>query len=88
MNVQGAVVERLLGRSIMPRFHAGFSLGTVAAALGGAVMVALGVSVTVHLAIVGLIVGIGVPWAVRDFVPDSADAVPSTSRAHRSGRPR
>lgn len=79
MNVQGAVVERLLGRSIMPRFHAGFSLGTVAAALGGAVMVALGVSVTVHLAIVGLIVGIGVPWAVRDFVPDSADAVPSTS---------
>jgi MFS family permease len=79
MNVQGAVVERLLGRSIMPRFHAGFSLGTVAAALGGAVMVALGVSVTVHLAIVGLSVGIGVPWAVRDFVPDSADAVPSTS---------
>lgn len=79
MNVQGAVVERLLGRSIMPRFHAGFSLGTVAAALGGAVMVALGVSVTVHLAIVGVIVGIGVPWAVRGFVPDSADAVPSTS---------
>jgi MFS family permease len=78
MNVQGAVVERLLGRSIMPRFHAGFSLGTVAAALGGAVMVALGVSVTVHLTIVGVIVGIAVPWSVRDFVPDSAEAVPST----------
>ena len=78
MNVQGAVVERLLGRSIMPRFHAGFSLGTVAAALGGAVMVALGVSVTIHLAIVGVIVGVAVPWAVRDFVPDSADAVSAT----------
>jgi MFS family permease len=75
MNVQGAVVERLIGRSIMPRFHAGFSLGTVAAALGGAIMVALGVSVTVHLAIVGVIVGVAVPSAVRDFVPDSADAV-------------
>ena len=37
MNVQGAVVERLLGRSIMPRFHAGFSLGTVIAAVSGAV---------------------------------------------------
>ncbi len=28
MNVEGADVERQLGRSIMPRLHAGFSLGT------------------------------------------------------------
>ena len=75
MNVQGAVVERLLGRSIMPRFHAGFSLGTVVAALSGAAMVALGVSVTVHLAIIGVIVAVAVPSLVRDFVPDSADAL-------------
>ena len=81
MNVQGAVVERLLGRSIMPRFHAGFSLGTVAAALGGAAMVALGVSVTVHLAIVGVIVGVAVPLMVRDFVPDSAQARGPTGAA-------
>jgi hypothetical protein len=72
MNVQGAVVERLLGRSIMSRFHAGFSLGTVAAAAGGAAMVALGVSVTVHLAIVGVIVATAVPLTARDFIPDSA----------------
>jgi hypothetical protein len=96
MNVQGAVVERLLGRSIMPRFHAGFSLGTVAAALSGAAMVALGVSVTVHLAIVGVIVGVAVPYAVRDFVPDSAEAVTPTGEGsgaagpgeHEPGRPR
>ena len=42
MNVQGAVVERRLGRAIMSRFHAGFSVGTVAGALVGAAMVALG----------------------------------------------
>ena len=36
MNVQGAVVERRLGRAIMPRFHAGYSVGTVAGALVGA----------------------------------------------------
>jgi MFS family permease len=78
MNVQGAVVERLLGHSIMPRFHAGFSLGTVAGALGGAVMVAVGVSVTVHLALIGVIVGVAVPWLVRDFVPDSAQAAAMT----------
>jgi MFS family permease len=78
MNVQGAAVERRLGRSIMPRFHAGFSLGTVAGALAGALMVALGVSVTMHLILVGLIVGIAVPATARDFLPDAASAaVPS-----------
>ena len=73
MNVQGALVERRLGRSIMPRFHAGFSLGTVAGALGGAAMVALGVSVTAHLAIAGLIVGVAVPVSARRFLADTAN---------------
>ena len=36
MNVQGADVERRLGRSLMPRLHAAFSLGTVAGAGVGA----------------------------------------------------
>jgi MFS family permease len=36
MNVQGALVERHLGRSIMSRFHAGYSLGTVAGRHGRA----------------------------------------------------
>ena len=49
MNVEGTFVEQCLGRAIMPRFHAGFSVGTVAGALVGAAMVALGVSVTTHL---------------------------------------
>ena len=74
MNVQGAVVERHLGRAIMSRFHAGFSLGTVAGALLGAAMVALDVSVTAHLMAVAVIIGIGVPATVRDFVPDVDDA--------------
>jgi MFS family permease len=81
MNVQGAVVERLLGRSIMPRFHAGFSLGTVCAAVAGAIMVALGVSVTVHLVIIGVIVAVAVPWTARDFVPDSATVVVPAGQA-------
>ena len=57
MNVQGADVEQHLGRAIMPRFHAGFSLGTVAGALLGAVMVALSIPVTAHLIAVAVIVG-------------------------------
>ncbi len=70
MNVQGAVVERHLGRSVMSRFHAGFSLGMVAGALGGAGMVALHVPVTAHLLGVAVLVVVGVAWGTRDFVPD------------------
>src|SRR6478752_6082668 len=49
MNVQGADVERRMGRSIMSRFHAGYSLGTVAGAAVGALMILLKVPVTAHL---------------------------------------
>jgi fucose permease len=73
MNVQGAYAERHLGRSIMPRFHAGFSVGTVAGALVGAAMVALEVSVAWHLAVVAVLVAVTVPFAVRRFLPDHDD---------------
>jgi predicted MFS family arabinose efflux permease len=70
MNVQGAAVERLSGRAIMPRFHAGFSVGTVAGALVGALMVAVGVPVTAHLVAVAVLVAVATPVAVRRFVAD------------------
>jgi MFS family permease len=73
MNVQGALVEQHLGRSVMSRFHAGYSLGTVAGALLGAAMVALGVPVTVHLLLVAGVVAIAVPWGARGFVSDDTD---------------
>ncbi|MGA2015204.1 MAG: MFS transporter [Solirubrobacteraceae bacterium] len=72
MNVQGAIVERRRGDAIMSRFHAGFSLGTVIGALSGAAMVALGVSVTAHLIVVGIAIGTGAPVAVSRFLPDHA----------------
>jgi predicted MFS family arabinose efflux permease len=70
MNVQGTVVERQLGRSIMSRFHAGFSLGTVAGALLGAGMVALDVPVATHLTVVAVGVVAVVVWYTRRFLPD------------------
>jgi predicted MFS family arabinose efflux permease len=73
MNVQGAAVERRLGRSIMSRFHAAWSLGTVAGAAGGAIAVALRVPVTAHLAVAAVLEGPAV-WAVASkFVPDVAE---------------
>ena len=79
MNVQGAEVERRLGRAIMPRFHAGFSVGTVAGGLVGVVMVALHVPVPPHLIASGLVVAVAVIFAVRAFVPDHGAADPDAS---------
>lgn len=70
MNVQGAVIERRSGRSMLARFHGWFSLGTVVGALTGAGMVWLGVSVTLHLILVACLVGATVPTAARRFIPD------------------
>jgi predicted MFS family arabinose efflux permease len=72
MNVQGAAVERQLGRSVMSRFHAAWSLGTVAGALIGAIAVALHVPVTAHLAVASLLQAPVVWVAARSFVPDRA----------------
>ncbi len=85
MNVQGATVERHLGRAIMPRFHAGYSAGTVAGALVGAAMVAGHVSVTVHLLVVAVTIAALVPFAVRGFVPDVDQSLAATDSARPAG---
>ena len=69
MNVQGAAVERALGTSVMPHFHAAFSAGTVVAALVGAGLSAMKVPVAVHLTgAVVIVIGLGM-WATRSFLP-------------------
>jgi predicted MFS family arabinose efflux permease len=69
MNVEGADVERRLGRSLMPRLHAGFSLGTVAGAGIGAACAALGIPLPVQLIGIIVLLPIVVTLAVRRFLP-------------------
>jgi fucose permease len=85
MNVQGAAVEQALGRAILPRFHAGWSIGTVAGAAVGAAMVAVGVPVTVHLLAVALCVAVAVPAAARGFLPGTRGPVRRDKAAARRG---
>ncbi|EWS99953.1 membrane protein [Intrasporangium oryzae NRRL B-24470] len=73
MNLEGASVERLLGRSIMPRFHAAFSGGTVVSALIGAGLSYLHVPVAAHLAGVVVLMAIICPWFLRAFLPRSVE---------------
>src|SRR5579871_6333919 len=83
MNVQGAAIERMLGRAMLPRFHAGWSIGTVAGAGIGAVMVALGVPVTARLLAVTVVVAIVVPVAARRFLPGTHAPAPGGRSARR-----
>jgi fucose permease len=91
MNVEGADVERRLDRPLMPRFHAGFSLGTVAGALVGAGAAAVDLGVAVQLAATGLVSVGAVALCLRAFlpvVPAAADtpAVLRVSQAWREPR--
>lgn len=88
MNVQGALVERRLGRAIMPRFHAGYSVGTVAGALVGTAMVALKVPVTIHLGAVAVLVGAGAFVMVRAFLPDAVEPDASLDTSPPAAGPR
>ncbi|MDO8105760.1 MFS transporter [Isoptericola sp. b441] len=85
MNLEGAAVEQRLGRAIMPRFHAGFSFGTMAGAGIGALAASLHAPLVVHL-------GIALPLGYLALVVCSRWFLPAgTHAAHPDdavGRPR
>lgn len=85
MNVQGTVVERALGRAILPKFHAGWSVGTVAGAGAGTIMVAWHVPVTADLLGVALLAGITITAATRSFMTLAPDAAPQAAPAASPG---
>lgn len=74
MNLEGALVEQHLGRSIMPAFHAGFSGGTVLSAGLGAAMAWGEVPVWVHAAAVAAVSLAVLWWASGRFLPDAEHA--------------
>ncbi|HET7661469.1 MAG TPA: MFS transporter [Oryzihumus sp.] len=70
MNVQGHHVERLRGRSLMPRLHAGFSAGTLAGALAGALAAKLTLPLQVQLPVFSVLTFAVVIVATRRFIGD------------------
>lgn len=84
MNVEGAAVERGLGRTIMPWFHALFSLGT---AVGGAIAAgasALGISVAWHLGGMAVLLIPFTLWSVALLGQQDGDAPESQDPEPRS----
>jgi MFS family permease len=79
MNVQGAFVEQKLGQSVMSRLHAGFSVGTVVGALVGGGMVAIHVSVAVHLIAIAFVMSTSVVFFTHRFLAEHDHQVPAAS---------
>lgn len=83
-NVEGAAMERALGRHVMPHLHGAFSLGTVAAAGFGAWAAAVHLAVFWHFLIAGVVVTGSVVTAGFFF---RAEKTAAPARAHRSEEP-
>jgi len=90
MNLEGTVVERHRGATIMPKLHAGFSLGTVAGAGTGALAAWAQLPLLVHLLIVLVAALFSVLLATRGFLPAEGTgdvaADETEARAARRGR--
>ena len=73
LNVESAGLERRLGRTVLPQFHAAFSIGAVVGSLLGAAMAQLGVSLLAQFggtALVGLVWRLAsIPHVVLDTLP-------------------
>lgn len=82
-NAEAATVERLVGRSIMSRFHAAFSLAVLGGVVVGALYSREHVPVSAHYTVHAVLVGAAFLAASRSAVLDGAPAPAGT--AERAG---
>jgi MFS family permease len=84
MNVEGAEVERRLGRTVMPRFHAAWSFGSMGGAGLGVLAARFAVPMPVHVLVVGVAALVTLLVVVRSFLvvverEEDAGAAPERS---------
>jgi MFS family permease len=68
LNVEGAALETAFGRSVLPSLHGAYSLGALGGSGLGALAQLLGIAVSWHLAVLGVLAIIA-PLAVLRFLP-------------------
>ncbi|MGP6177424.1 MFS transporter [Microbacterium sp. A196] len=87
LNVEGADIEQVTGRSFLPRLHGFFSLGTVIGALVGIAATATSFPVSIHMVIIGVLALIAVCLAMPRIpsgtgrTPREASGSPRAARA-------
>ncbi len=85
MNIQGSYVERAADRPWMSRYHACWSVGSIAGAALGALAAWAGVGVTAQFVVVAALVAVGVLLALRTYVDERVPG-PLTGDAEAAGR--
>lgn len=89
MNVETVVIERRMGRTVVPQFHAAFSVGAVLGSLLGALASWAQVPLLAHFGAVSLLTLVwrllAVPVAVLPSVPSPAAAVLPDAAPPRRG---
>ncbi len=84
-NIEGAAVERALGRPVLPVLHGCFSLGTVIGALVGMGLTAVRFPVGWHLAAVAVAVAAAAVWTVRAVPAGTGREEPEAGDDGRTG---
>lgn len=85
INVEAAEIDRMSTRTLMPLFHATFSVGTFLGAAAGAVATLVGVALIVHFAVTAaLLIGAAI-FAVAQVpsLPPEHEARPISTFRHR-----
>ncbi|GAB7044319.1 MULTISPECIES: MFS transporter [Catenuloplanes] len=86
MNIEGADVERVLGRPVLPALHGCFSLGTVLGAASGMALTAASFPVAWHLGLIGAAALPLVAWSAAQL-PAGTGRTAARDARHRSGPP-
>ena len=73
-NIQGAAMERALGRSVMPALHGFFSVGTVLGAGIGAGAAAVALPLQLHYGVMGILIIATVLYSTRFYGEDRSRA--------------
>lgn len=64
INIEGAAIEHISGRSILPVLHGCYSLGSVIGAVAGIALTAIAFPVWIHLLVVATIALLALIWAI------------------------
>ncbi|MEV0594027.1 MFS transporter [Nonomuraea cavernae] len=83
MNAQGSTVERAYGRPLMNGMHAGWCVGAIAAGALGSVSIALGLSFTANVALVGLVSLPAMVLIGRAYLPEAPAPRAATAARRR-----
>src|SRR5206468_4258926 len=83
LNLSAAANERAIGKTVMPLFHAFYSMGTVAGAAVGSLLLLLGVPTGAHLIGIGAL-GIAATLILVRYLRPAEQAPEPGEEHHRS----